>query len=74
MDMQTPGGATGPMMVGLPIEQWHVVLRGVDELPHRIARAVMDELVRQLRAQSSPQAVPARAAQFPSDGDTCDGG
>jgi hypothetical protein len=54
MDMQ-PIEPNRSLSVQLAAEQWNMVLRAVDELPHRVARPIFDSLMTQLQQQSQPQ-------------------
>jgi hypothetical protein len=52
------------LTVSLEAQDWRVVLAGLDELPHKFARAVLDRLMQQIntaQAQAQAQAqMPAR--------------
>ena len=52
MDMQ-PIDPTRSLIARLTAEQWNTVLGAINELPHRIARPIFDELLGQLRQQDS---------------------
>jgi len=51
MDMQ-PIEPNKPLSVTLTAEQWNVVMAALNELPHRVARPIVDASMAQLRQQA----------------------
>lgn len=54
MDMSMPPvDPNRLMMTRLRATDWNVVLAALNEMPHRIARPIIDNLMQQLRLQSA---------------------
>ena len=54
MDMQ-PIGPNQPLTVTLSAQEWNMVMGAVNELPHRVARPLFDQIGQQLQQQSQSQ-------------------
>jgi hypothetical protein len=50
--MQRPIEPNQPLTVTLTAYEWNVVMEGVNELKHRVARPVFDRIGQQLQQQS----------------------
>ena len=53
MEMREPIDPNRFVTMRLRAPEWSVVLAGLNELPHRVSRAVFDSLLQQLRQEQS---------------------